>query len=196
MLILLVRHGATVLNEQKRYQGSTDTPLSEKGRSALKRSDLCPEEVFVSPMIRASQTAEILFPGVEQSPVWDLREMDFGAFEGRGYWEMEEDAEYRAWVEGGCVGRCPGGEDRKEFSDRTCGAFDRLVRKSIETGKQLIAVVAHGGTQMVVMERYGRPERPYYRWQTGIGAGYLLDTSLWPEELRILKEVHFTKETP
>ena len=33
---------------------------------------------------------------------------------------MEHDAAYRAWVDGGCAGRCPGGEDRAEYTARVC----------------------------------------------------------------------------
>ena len=109
-------------------QGSLDEGLSENGRRALTRAAFCPAHVYVSTAARARETAGIVFPEAEQLLCHDLREMDFGAFEGRGWWEMEEDADYRAWVDGGCAGRCPGGEDRAEFTRRVCGCFEKILK--------------------------------------------------------------------
>ena len=83
MLIYLIRHGATRYNEEHRYQGLTDVPLSPAGRAALRQADFSPEVVYVSPLSRARETAAILFPTAEQIVVPGFREMDFGVFEGR-----------------------------------------------------------------------------------------------------------------
>ena len=129
MRILLIRHGLTAMGEQKRYQGSLDLPLSENGRKALQPAAFTPELLAVSPMIRARETAAILFPfAVRMEVIPDLREMDFGLFEGRGWWEMENNAAYRAWIDSGCLSPCPGGEDRSSFAERVCRAFPALCR--------------------------------------------------------------------
>ena len=99
MIVYLIRHGLTRLSEEHRYQGRLDNGLSETGRAALKSADLFPTRVFVSSAKRARETAEILFPQVEQIVCPGLREMDFGLFEGRGWWEMEADPAYRSWDE-------------------------------------------------------------------------------------------------
>ena len=62
MRIWLIRHGKTPLNEAGRYQGKLDTGLSEEGQRALQRAEVSPSRVYVSPALRARQTAEILFP--------------------------------------------------------------------------------------------------------------------------------------
>ena len=187
MLIYLFRHGETVWNAEKRYQGRTDIPLSDRGRALLKRADFSPEQVCVSPLRRAVQTAEILFPEAEQVVVPDLRELDFGAFEGRSAEEMEDDPAYRAWTAGGCTGRCPGGEDWAEFSRRTRAAFARLM----EYASGPLVLVAHGGTQMALLERYGRPSRPRYGWLCATGRGLLLEAGDWKRErvLTLVREV-------
>lgn len=209
--IWLIRHGLTRLGEKKRYQGSVDEGLSPKGRSMLSRAgDLYPEfgevhgsgafpdHVYVSPALRARQTASILFPGADQINVPDLREMDFGIFEGRGWWEMENDPQYRAWVEGGCLGCCPGGEDRAYFSGRVCGAFREILKKEAreknDPERKALVIVAHGGTQMAVLERWGRPARDYYAWQTPCGCGWLLESVEERETLKVVKEVSFLNE--
>ena len=188
MRIWLIRHGLTRLGEEKRYQGALDEGLSECGHAELKRADFTPPRVYVSPMLRARETAAILFPEAEQIVVPDLREMDFGVFEGRGWWEMEQDAAYRAWVDGGCLSRCPGGEDRVEFSARVCKTMEALL----QTGEDLV-IVAHGGTQMAVLERWGKPEREYYRWQTSCGCGFLLSYDRQRDEMRVERELGFLK---
>ena len=169
--------------------------------------------------------------------------MNFGKFEGRNYKEMEKDPDYRAWVDGMCLGKCPGGESREEFCARTCEAFLEVLRQApqnvtetfyrnlnIETGKtwesgetgesretlesgetgesretgesgetgktgesretgekiSRLVIVAHGGTQMAVMNRFncdhfsGKESREsrtddYYSWQLPCGQGYVLE---------------------
>ena len=192
MRIWLIRHGLTALGEEKRYQGSTDTPLSDAGRLALQPDDRF-ARVFCSPLLRAAETAESLFPSAEKRMVPDLREMNFGAFEGRGWWEMEQDAAYRAWVEGGCVGKCPGGEDREGFSARVQAAFAALVEREKKAGASELVIIAHGGTQMAALSRWGMPQKDYFAWQTPCACGWLLEDTNWPERLNVIKEVSFVR---
>ncbi|MCC8080477.1 MAG: histidine phosphatase family protein [Lachnospiraceae bacterium] len=63
--ILLLRHGKTRGNLERRYVGRTDEPLLPSAAAELARSEyrnFCPELVYTSPMLRCRQTAEILFP--------------------------------------------------------------------------------------------------------------------------------------
>lgn len=216
MRIWLIRHGMTGPGEEGRYQGALDTGLSEKGRTALKKAACSPEHVYVSAAARTRETASILFPKARQISVPDLREMEFGVFEGRTWKEMEDDEQYRTWVDGGCLGTCPGGEDRAAFSERVCNAFlsvleqeqripvrkNLLSRESpasaedVFTGRAAedIFIVAHGGTQMAVLERWGVPPRGYYSWQRPCGCGWLLDAAVDGGALRqlsVLQELSF-----
>lgn len=187
MKVFLIRHGLTRLGEEKRYQGALDEGLSVHGSAALKPADFAPEQVYVSPMLRAKETASILFPNSEQRVIPDLREMDFGAFEGRGWWEMENDPAYRAWVDGGCTGRCPGGEDRTAYTARVCGAMEPLL----QSGTDPLVIIAHGGTQMAALGRWGEPERAYWQWQRPCGCGWTL---AWDgAKLHVLQEVDYLK---
>ena len=136
MLIWLIRHGVTELGEEGRYQGRLDTPLSRRGRLALRQADFAPQRLYVSPLLRARETAQLLFPQSEPHLVSDLREMDFGIFEGRSWREMEHDEQYRAWVDGGCEGQCPGGENRADFSARICAAVREILEAEAEAGSE------------------------------------------------------------
>ena len=195
MKIWLIRHGMTRLGEEKRYQGRLDDGLSPVGRTALVQADFRPKRVYLSPARRARETADILFPEAEQVLCPELREMDFGSFEGRGWWEMEEDPAYRAWVDGGCRGRCPGGEDKAEFSERVNSCFERILEAETDkadTGEDLV-IVAHGGTQMALLEKWGVPQREYYRWQRSCGCGWLLDWEPESKTLHVIREISFLR---
>ncbi len=73
MLIVLLRHGETAYNAQRRYQGKSDIPLSARGRARLRAADFAPEVVFVTALRRTAQTAATIFPGARQAVEDDLR---------------------------------------------------------------------------------------------------------------------------
>ena len=180
MNIYLIRHGLTTPGEEGRYQGFLDESLSDKGRAQLAEAPQKPSHVYVSPAKRARETASILFPCADQICIPGLWEMNFGVFEGRTFKEMENDARYREWVDGMCLGRCPEGESRASFSERVCGAFLDILAKEKELWQNSGApdndlfIVSHGGTQMAILERWGRPARDYYDWQRPCGCGWKL----------------------
>ena len=197
MKIWLLRHGRTQYNDERRYQGQLDIPLSPDGEAELARAGISPEIVYVSPLQRARQTARKLFPDARQAVVSDFAEMDFGAFDGRTADEMAEDADYRAWVAGNCCAQCPGGESRAAFCERTCAAFEALLTKHIECKAKMLVIVAHGGTMRAVMERYALPEKDYFEWMSGNGGGWALDydEALWREQrkLRFTERLSFVR---
>lgn len=198
MKVYLLRHGQTIYNAEKRYQGTRDIPLSTEGRDQLIQADFSPGKVYVSPLIRARSTADILFPKAEQIVVEDFREMCFGIFQGRNYIEMEHDPEYIAWVGAYCEGRCPGGERKAEFCDRTCNAFVPLLESALKNREEKLVIMAHGGTQMAIMERYGLPRHDYYHWCGPNGGGYVLEVNenTWHRDhtLTLVEEVQYVRE--
>lgn len=179
----MIRHGLTAGNLQRRYVGRTDEPLCPQGMAAAQKAGSFPavSKVVVSPLLRAKQTASLLFPQAEQRVLEDLREMDFGAFEGRTADEMVSDADYRAWVDGNCQGICPGGEGMHGFSIRTLSVFDQAVQKAILAGESRLVIVAHGGTLMAVMDKYAVPQREYWHWHVPNFQGWRarLDDAKW-----------------
>ena len=134
---------------------------------------------------RCRQTAEILFPGAEYHPVPDLRECDFGAFEGKSYEELKDDPAYRSWIDSGGEGEIPEGESAPAFRLRCTEAFASLWRTQSE-GPFLLRCGLPWG------EHHGN-SRPYsgegdfYRWQVKNAAGYFIlwEESAWREEKRV-----------
>ena len=196
MLIYLLRHGLTAYNAEKRYQGQRDIPLSPEGRAQLRQADLRPRTVYITPLCRTRQTAEVLFPDADLVEVRDLQEMCFGSFEGRNFIEMEHDPDYLAWVNANCESPCPDGETKAVFSERVCKAFSALVDRALADGEASLVILAHGGTQMAAMERYALPHADYYHWCAPNAGGYLLDARDWAEQrvLHLVRTVQYTKE--
>jgi len=168
--ILLIRHGMTAGNLEKRYIGCTDEPLCALGESQVKALALalpgC-DAVFSSPLLRCRQTAGILFPGRTVHLVQDLRECDFGLFEGKNADELAKDPDYGRWLRTGCTSSIPGGEDVSAFKARSCEAFARAAFGLPENGSA--AFVLHGGGIMAILECFARPRRDFYGFHIGNG---------------------------
>ena len=118
MIVTLIRHGETIWQAEGRYQGVSDVPLSPEGAAKLCPGKHSPTAVYVTGLRRTAQTAAILFPAARQISTLGLEEMNFGAFEGKNYRELNGREDYQAWVDSGCLAPCPGGEDKAGFCRR------------------------------------------------------------------------------
>ena len=134
--LYLIRHGATKANREHRYLGRTEEPLSKEGREALKafqRKGFYPDPaslqaLFVSPMERCRETAELLFGDCEQYVIPEFREMDFGLFEGKNYQDLQGNARYQAWIDSNGTLPFPEGESREDFLARCKQGFEVMLR--------------------------------------------------------------------
>lgn len=196
--LLLIRHGKTAGNLLGRYIGSrTDEPLCDEGREGLAGKQMPEvERLYVSPMKRCVETAEILWPGFDRKKmqkVTDLRECDFGDFENKNYKELSGNGDYQAWIDSNGTLPFPNGESMDAFKSRCLEAFARIVEEvsgaeqewiaSGKTGIFRAGIVVHGGTIMAILEQYGYPKAAYFDYQVKNGCGYRLTpvegTRLW-----------------
>ena len=196
--LILIRHGKTAGNLLGRYIGSrTDEPLCDEGREGLAGKQMPEvERLYVSPMKRCVETAEILWPGFDRKKmqkVTDLRECDFGDFENKNYKELSGNGDYQAWIDSNGTLPFPNGESMDAFKSRCLEAFARIVEEvsgaeqewiaSGKTGIFRAGIVVHGGTIMAILEQYGYPKATYFDYQVKNGCGYRLTpvegTRLW-----------------
>ncbi|MGI5887750.1 MAG: histidine phosphatase family protein [Oscillospiraceae bacterium] len=176
MKLILIRHGQTANNISKRYTGVTDVPLtSEAEREAEELAPFRADRVFSSPLMRAVRTAEILFPENEIEISEGLHEMDFGKFEGKTAEEMADDPDFKAWIKGGCIGKCPGGESAEGMRDRVAGTLEKIVTPLFGTSCRTAAVVCHGAAIMGMMSAFADPDRYIWEWLVGNYGGYEID---------------------
>lgn len=145
MLIALIRHGPTEWNAQHRVQGTVDTPLSESGRA--KMAGLLPPEgfetarPFVSPKLRARQTAELL--GLANATVDErLAEQNWGGWEGLTRAEMlaRDGADCFMRARSGLDFRPPGGESTGELQARVRNFLHDVAK----TNESAVAVTHMG----------------------------------------------------
>lgn len=172
LTINFIRHSKTAGNLEKRYIGRTDEPLCEAGINELQSIDYpdC-ELVVASPMKRCLQTAELIYPDKTIVTYTELRECDFGDFEGKNHVELSEIPEYQKWLDNGGLGTFPNGEDSNKFRARSVDGFMKAVEENKTVS--VISFVVHGGTIMSILEKLVVPHKEFYDFMTVNGHGYV-----------------------
>ncbi len=172
--LYLIRHGATEGSETKRYKGSIDVPMSEKGIEQIKGTSVFIQNmiqdkknhescivhsassklsaVYCSPLSRALKSAEIITEpfGLKPIVIEDLRERSFGIWEGMTFTEIKEKypQEFEAWA-GNPLRYSPvDGESTVEVRERAVKAVDSLLSNH---NSEHIAIVAHGGVNRIIL---------------------------------------------
>jgi probable phosphoglycerate mutase len=144
----LLRHGQTEHTPERRFSGSSDLPLSELGRAAARAAALSLKDrgidaIVSSPLQRCRETAaaaaDVLGLPVEVDD--DLRELDFGEWEGL----TGDEARARNPLAlrrffGATDVRAPGGESIADVSTRVARARQRILRQH---AGQTVLVVSH-----------------------------------------------------
>ncbi len=155
--ILLVRHAKPFLQDnEKRFLGQTDIPLSAEGTSQAEKlaGDLINyriSAVHSSDLLRASQTASVI-AGKFSQPVKTerrFREINMGDWEYLTFTEVRSRYadEYEKRGRQIAQYRRPGGESFADLQARALEAFHEIVHKS--TGD--IVIVAHAGVNRVIL---------------------------------------------
>ena len=103
--------------------GVTEEALSGEGRKQLEilaEKDILkkPWLLFISPLLRCQESAGILFPGKKAYPIEEWREMNFGAYEGKNYEDLKNDAYYQKWIDSNGTLPFPEGESQQEYIKR------------------------------------------------------------------------------
>ena len=195
MELIVIRHGTTQGNLERRFIGTLDVPLAPVGEElARKVAPTLPpvEHIYRSPLMRCAQTAELLWPGVEMTVIEELRESDFGPFEGKNHEELKDDPLYQAWI-GQSEGHLnfaamPVGESAEQVSARAAEGLRLVSGDMVRRGFQRAALVSHGGTIMGMLSRFGRPERDYYGWMCPNCGGFRMALDPATLELTVLEE--------
>lgn len=143
--LILVRHGETQWNANRRLQGQTDIALSEQGKAQARAlaplvATMAPDHTVTSDLARAFDTATLLgHLGARRDP--RLREQSLGEWSGREIAAIRETegAAYAGWRAGQFTP--PGGEDWAEFRARVQAG----AQEAIATCRTSALVVCHGG---------------------------------------------------
>jgi len=148
--LILVRHGVTEWNEQKKYIGSTDLSLSKKGTAqALAVSESLKDEpltaIYCSEYTRAMQTAKTIVKNhnLQINYLSGLNETDFGKWEGLTFNEVTKD--WPNFIDNWLAGKDglpPEGEPVSVFKNRVESTLGKIVTQNPEGN---VLIVAHAG---------------------------------------------------
>ena len=164
-LVTLVRHGETAANVEGVWHGSTDTPLTERGRRQAERlaehiahTRADARALYASPLARARDTAQPIAARLGLAPVVepDLREYHLGEWEGVTYAALAKEHRLFERMQAEPDWEPGGGESARQVAERLAGSLCTIAAR--HPGERVI-VVSHGGALT-------------------LGLGWLLDGSL------------------
>ncbi len=154
--VILIRHGETEWNKIKKYQGHMDIELNDWGRqqageAAKELANLNIDYFASSDLKRAKETAEIIasFHENDVSEFKELREMNFGNWEGKSFKEIknENPLDFQKWIKDPVKYSPPSGETLEQFQGRVLHGFNKVLEKSYKKN----AIVTHGGVIMILL---------------------------------------------
>jgi len=157
--LLLVRHGQSTWNDQRRIQGQLDPPLSELGREQARRlaerlADGAFNGFYTSDLRRARDTASAVaaVTGREAEPRADLREIALGEWEGLTREELIDRYPelWERWQRAPSWDIPPGCEGAAAFEARVALALQRILERHPRGD---VLVVTHGGVIQVALAR-------------------------------------------
>jgi alpha-ribazole phosphatase/probable phosphoglycerate mutase len=158
---LVIRHGETVSNAEKRFSGHQDVRLTEKGiwqasQLSYRLKDEIIDVAYSSDLKRAIHTAKIVL-GDRDIPILKeplFKEINFGSWEGLKWKEIVDEngeREYGNWWKEPDI-TLPKGESLLDLKKRVQTGLDRVIQKYYEEEKKkTIAIVCHGGVAKVIV---------------------------------------------
>lgn len=181
--IIIVKPGATELDEQGRIVGSLDVPLSESGEqqakdAAAELAEIKLNAVYCSPSLAAQQTAVQLTLGTRIKVRIDanLKNMDHGLWHGKEINELQSNQPklFRQWEENPASVCPPGGETTDELLPRVDSVLKTITRKH-KTGT--VVIVAPDPIASVIAGRIGSQQSPIMQSETQCGSHETLSLS-------------------
>lgn len=201
--VYLIRHGLTSQNLRREYQGSVlNYGILPESRLLIeerqKRGAVPPARtLWVSPLLRARQTAELYFPHLEGELVPDLVEREFGDWDGRTHKDlMSSDQLYMEFLQS--FGRVtpPGGESFEDFFKRMQRVMDAMGKLAQSAPDRFpLALVFHGGPILHLTDFLLSPEDPLHRYHCKGAGGLQLEIRFDPFRVEEAREL-FTDDIP
>ena len=155
--IIIIRHGETEWNKTGRFQGHSDVPLSEEGRAqaeALGKNLVVDhvDAIYASDLTRAMETAAPLAErfGLPVIPDPQLRELNFGAWEGRNFNDVnaENPDAMKNFYNDPEQANIPDSENFTDFQRRVAGRVREITAQ--ERGKRIV-IVSHGASIRILL---------------------------------------------
>lgn len=184
--LLLVRHGETNWNRDKRFQGQIDVPLNDQGRIQAEKAAAFLQEIPIdravtSPMLRPKETAEIILkqhPNLTLESDDRLCEISHGLWEGKLEDEIAQEyaVELEQWKIAPETVQMPEGENLQQVWDRAIAAWTDIVASAPSDRPITILVVAHDAINKAILcHLLGWGPDHFWTFKQGNGAVTVID---------------------
>jgi alpha-ribazole phosphatase len=180
--LVLIRHGEPEQEAKGRCYGSLDVGLSESGRKQIQAKfasirNLRAQALYASPLQRATESAAIIAAELRLEPTLapELREINFGRFEGLAYEEVEKlyPEEYRTWMERPTEIQFPHGESFAQVKARVL-RFKEFLLNAYHS--KTVIVVSHGGANRIMLaDALAMPDPAIFRIAQSYAAVNIVD---------------------
>ena len=156
--LLLIRHGQIKANVEKRWHGSTDSPLTRTGKrqakklgAHFKKSSLNLSAIYTSALMRTQQTAVPMSEHLEIEPQVnaDLGEYHIGEWEAEFFKILHEERNFVAKATTDPNYRPPGGESLNEVATRITQAITEIHDRHQDD--ECVAIVSHGAAMAIAL---------------------------------------------
>jgi probable phosphoglycerate mutase len=203
--VLLVRHGETEWNRQKKFQGQIDVPLNENGRAQSEKAaeflaDVPIDRAVSSPMARPKETAEIILkrhPGVPLDLDENLLEIGHGKWEGK--LEEEIAQEYAQvledWKRSPQTVQMPDGENLQQVWQRAIAAWDAMLASTPlqENKVTTVMVAAHDAINKAILcYLVGWEPDQFWTFKQGNGSVTVIDYPNGPAGRVVINSLNIT----
>ena len=211
MRLLLVRHGETQWNKEKRFQGQRDIPLNSRGEEQGRLAgqflkDQVIDIAFSSPLKRPWKTAECILqdntsaqandPPLGLIAVDELQEISHGLWEGLLDSEIEANfpGELAIWNTTPEVVQMPEGENLGQVWERSFIAWQRLARQTASLGETATGlVVAHDAVNKAILcKLLNLDPDAFWYFKQGNGAVSAIDYPYGPDGFPVLRALNIT----
>jgi len=197
-----MRHGQTLSNIQKIYQGQGDSPLSKNGTAQAKLAakflkNVNLDAIYCSDLKRSEATAKIIAKYHPKTPILKLRtlrERYYGDWEGLTFEAIAEKYKklYATWEKNPIKASIPHAEKLKDLQDRVVKTVKKLVKKH-KSGT--ILIVGHGGVNRALLFHYlGMPLNNFWKIKQDNCCINIILTDGEKSKVTLLNSVCFLKE--
>ncbi|UZQ55890.1 histidine phosphatase family protein [Trichothermofontia sichuanensis B231] len=208
--LLLVRHGETEWNRQKRFQGQIDVELNATGlqqaqqvAAFLKATPI--DEIITSPLLRPKQTAAAIHqyhPDVPFRLETGLLEISHGLWEGKLESEIRESYGelLRQWQTTPETVQMPAGENLHQVWERAATTWDQIVAQAAAHNQQkagltpwTTVVVAHDAVNKAILcHLFGLGPQAFWTFKQGNGCVSVIDYPHGAGEMPVLQAMNIT----
>lgn len=160
--LILLRHLLSQWNEENRFTGWTDIPLSKEGiesakKTAEKLAGFGIDKVYTSPLIRNRETTSLILANLGKGDLpiivdKALNERNYGDLQGMNkdeakikYGQEQVRLWRRSWNDAP-----PGGESLKDVYGRAVPFFKKYIEQDLKNGKNVLVVASHNSLRALV----------------------------------------------